>query len=131
MGNQPKIWNEKDSSIKRARLLVNYFTRMRYCSPKGRIKFAFKGSPENAPHNTLPWFEFWRDSTDHKILFGHWSAFPDIRVGDHIFNLDTGCAWEGKLTAYCLEASNSNAQVDALTQIKCREADRSLKLENG
>jgi bis(5'-nucleosyl)-tetraphosphatase (symmetrical) len=43
-GDKP-VWNPKLTGADRFRAIVNIFTRMRYCTPNGRIGFEEKGRP--------------------------------------------------------------------------------------
>ena len=43
-GDKP-VWNPKLTGADRFRAIVNVFTRMRYCTPNGRIGFEEKGRP--------------------------------------------------------------------------------------
>jgi bis(5'-nucleosyl)-tetraphosphatase (symmetrical) len=63
----------------------------------------FSGSPEQAPENCRPWFEFW-PPLEHGITLvcGHWAALG-LHLGPGLVVLDSGCVWGGALTAIRLE----------------------------
>lgn len=82
---------------------LRVFTQIRMCNTGGKAEFKFKGSPDKAPENLIPWFEFPdRKTADQNILFGHWAALGFIDKGN-IIGLDSGCVWGRELTALRLE----------------------------
>ncbi len=88
----------------RDRAIINIFTRMRYCSPRGRIAFEHKGEPGTQPPGLYPWYSVpGRATRDLKIVSGHWSTLG-LFVGQGVHALDTGAVWGGKLTALQLDA---------------------------
>ena len=46
-GDKP-AWHPKLAGIDRHRAIINVFTRLRYCTPRGRIAFEDKGAPGHA-----------------------------------------------------------------------------------
>jgi bis(5'-nucleosyl)-tetraphosphatase (symmetrical) len=87
------------SPAHRVRVIVSYFTRMRVCTPAGRLDLAFKGSPEHAPSGYSPWFAHpGRKTRDERVIFGHWAALNGQTDTPNVFALDTGCAWGRSLT---------------------------------
>jgi bis(5'-nucleosyl)-tetraphosphatase (symmetrical) len=102
-GDQPDRWQPSLAGLARLRLAINVLTRLRFCTPDGRVDFRQKGKPESAPSPWLPWFKVpGRASREQRIVFGHWSA-----LGFHsergVLALDTGCVWGGALTAVNLD----------------------------
>jgi bis(5'-nucleosyl)-tetraphosphatase (symmetrical) len=102
-GDQPDRWQPALSGLARLRLTINVLTRLRFCTPDGRVDFRQKGKPESAPSPWLPWFKVPdRASRGERLVFGHWSA-----LGFHsergVLALDTGCVWGGALTAVNLD----------------------------
>jgi bis(5'-nucleosyl)-tetraphosphatase (symmetrical) len=102
-GDQPDRWQPGLSGLARLRLTINVLTRLRFCTPDGRVDFRQKGKPESAPSPWLPWFKVPdRASREQRLVFGHWSA-----LGFHsergVLALDTGCVWGGALTAVNLD----------------------------
>lgn len=102
-GNAPVAWDEDLQGIERLRVIVNTFTRLRYCTPAGEMEFHHKGAPGTQPAGWLPWFEVpGRRSAAATLVFGHWSTLGLVnRPG--LIALDTGCLWGGKLAAVRLE----------------------------
>jgi bis(5'-nucleosyl)-tetraphosphatase (symmetrical) len=102
-GNAPIAWDVNLQGIERLRVIVNAFTRLRYCSAAGEMEFHHKGAPGTQPAGLLPWFEIpGRQSADATIVIGHWSTLGLINRRD-LIALDTGCLWGGRLTAVRLE----------------------------
>ncbi len=96
-------WNPRLAGIDRHRAIINLLTRMRYCSPKGRIAYEEKGVPGSQPPGLYPWYEVpGRVERDLKIVCGHWSAL-DLFIGHGVHAIDTGAVWGGKLTALQLD----------------------------
>ncbi|MFC0677188.1 symmetrical bis(5'-nucleosyl)-tetraphosphatase [Lysobacter korlensis] len=96
-------WNPRLAGIDRQRAIINVFTRMRYCSPRGRIAFEDKGVPGTQPAGLYPWYEVpGRAERDLKIVCGHWSALG-LFIGHGVHAIDTGAVWGGKLTALQLD----------------------------
>jgi len=103
-GNQPDIWNSKLKGNARLRLITNYFTRMRFCTKKGRLEFHSKASAAEAPKGFAPWFSFKQHKCEsHRVIFGHWAALMGETQSTRFIGVDTGCVWGGKMTAYRLD----------------------------
>ena len=81
---------------------ASVFTRIRIVDPEGRPAFDFDGVPETIPPGHRPWFEGLSLAADSTVLFGHWSALG-LMVGERAVGLDSGCVWNGSLTAFRLE----------------------------
>ncbi|MGH8754897.1 MAG: symmetrical bis(5'-nucleosyl)-tetraphosphatase [Burkholderiales bacterium] len=102
-GNQPLQWRDDLSGMDRLRVIINAMTRLRVCTVQGVMEFAYKGKPENAPPDYLPWYDVpGRMNRDATIICGHWSALGLLLRGN-LLALDTGCLWGGNLSAVCLE----------------------------
>lgn len=101
-GNEPRVWRNDLSGNERLRVIVNYFTRMRFCDVAGGLDLGLKGGVDKKSLTIVPWFELPRKTTAN-IVFGHWAALQGKTGVDGIFALDTGCVWGGELTAMCLE----------------------------
>lgn len=96
-------WGPKLQGLDRHRAIINVMTRMRYCTPRGRIAFEDKGQPGTQPMGLYPWYEApGRAERDLKIACGHWSALG-LFIGHGVHMLDTGAVWGGKLTAMQLD----------------------------
>ena len=105
-GNQPDCWSGEHSGWPRLRLITNYLTRMRFCTPCGKLDFSAKGTLASQPEGYLPWFQLpLKNQADQnlRILFGHWAALEGKTDSQQILALDTGCVWGGRLTALRLE----------------------------
>ncbi|SDX56384.1 symmetrical bis(5'-nucleosyl)-tetraphosphatase [Nitrosomonas halophila] len=102
-GNQPDDWQNALQGYARWRVIVNAMTRLRVCSPAGKMNFSYKGDPATIPAGLIPWFDApGRASRDATIVFGHWSALG-LHIQRNLIALDTGCLWGGCLTAVRLE----------------------------
>ena len=116
-GNAPIAWHDRLQGIERLRVIVNAFTRLRYCTVEGEMEFHHKGAPGTQSAGWLPWFAVpGRKSAAATIIIGHWSTLGLINRSD-LIALDTGCLWGGRLTAIRLE----DRQVFA---VQCPQASR-------
>jgi bis(5'-nucleosyl)-tetraphosphatase (symmetrical) len=88
------------------RYILSTFTQMRFCYRDHRLDFDQKGPPTDKKleeKGMKPWFDVVdRKSVDLKIVFGHWSALGYYQ-DEHVLALDTGCVWNGRLTAAKLD----------------------------
>ena len=102
-GDEPDRWTPELEGAERLRFTVNCLTRLRLVDRKGRLVLSHKGTVEDAPAGTVPWFRHPERATrNDAFVFGHWSALgylaePGLRC------LDTGCVWGGALTALRLD----------------------------
>lgn len=97
-GDKP-AWSPKLGGPERFRAIVNIFTRMRYCTPAGRIGFSDKGRPGTQQPGMYPWFEVpGHAPRELPLVCGHWSTLG-LFMGLGIYSIDTGAVWGGKLTA--------------------------------
>ncbi|WP_394004075.1 symmetrical bis(5'-nucleosyl)-tetraphosphatase [Luteimonas sp. WGS1318] len=104
-GDRP-AWSPNLAGPDRDRAIINIFTRMRYCAPKGRIAFEEKGPPGTQQPGLYPWYEVpGRAERDLKIVCGHWSTLG-LFIGHGVHAIDTGAVWGGKLTALQLDADS-------------------------
>lgn len=102
-GNLPDRWNEALRGHDRARLIVNSFTRLRYCDLEGAMDLRYKGAPGTQPVDLLPWFRVpGRRSRGQRLVFGHWSTLG-LHHGDNVIGLDSGCVWGGEVSAARLD----------------------------
>lgn len=110
-GNKPVRWNDDLKGGKRLRVIVNAFTRMRWCNLQGDLDFSHKPD-EQYRQLLLPWFDVPnRAAADTTIVFGHWSQLG-LTLKPHIVCLDSGCVWGRQLTAMRLHDRK-------LVQINC------------
>lgn len=101
-GDKPN-WSSGLSGYDRARAIINVLTRMRYCTPRGRIAFEEKHAPGSQQPGLYPWYSVpGRAERDLKIVCGHWSALG-LFIGHGVYAIDTGAVWGGKLTALQLD----------------------------
>lgn len=106
-GDQPERWHRGLRGAARLRFAVNVLTRLRFCTPGGRIDFKHKGRPDSAQAPWIPWFQAPARASAHtRIVFGHWSALGYYRA-EGLLALDTGCVWGGSLTAVNLDAPDA------------------------
>ncbi|MHB1092933.1 symmetrical bis(5'-nucleosyl)-tetraphosphatase [Thiobacillus sp.] len=102
-GNTPVAWDAALQGTERLRVIINAFTRLRYCTLEGEMEFHHKGAPGTQPAGWLPWFDVpGRRSAATTMIIGHWSTLGLINRGN-LIALDTGCVWGGSLTAVRLE----------------------------
>ena len=107
-GDRPDRWSEQLTGPERWRFTVNVLTRLRVCTPDGRIDLKRKGPPDRSNGSSYrPWFELdERASRSVRVIFGHWSALGYVEAHG-VIGLDTGCVWGGALTAVDLDASEA------------------------
>ena len=108
-GSKPDEWRDDLRGWDRLRIIVNAMTRMRFCTPAGKMDFRAKS--RQAPAGYLPWYET-RRQEQCLIVVGHWSALG-LKLTPQVALLDSGCVWGGALSALRLEDR-------AVTQVKCR-----------
>ena len=102
-GNQPDAWSDELTDFERWRVVVNALTRLRFCTPDGRMEFASKGEAAAAPAGFLPWFEApGRQSADTTVVCGHWASLG-LKLTANLLSLDSGCVWGRALTAVRLQ----------------------------
>ena len=111
-GDKPDRWSDVLRGWDRLRVIINTFTRMRYCDEKGNFALKEKGPPGTQAKPYEPWFTITsRKTKKEKIIFGHWSTihFGNIKNFQeyNVYPLDTGCLWGGTLTALRLKDEKS------------------------
>lgn len=107
-GDLPDHWHEELRGVDRLRVIINAFTRLRYCDIEGNMDLRPKGPPGSQPRDLLPWFQVpGRRTRTHKVIFGHWSALG-LWQGDGVIGLDSGCFWGRSLTAVRLDSDRMN-----------------------
>jgi bis(5'-nucleosyl)-tetraphosphatase (symmetrical) len=98
-GDKPARWSESLEGMERLRVIVNAMTRLRLLERDGTMVLGFKGEPGEAWGSCAPWFDHpERQSRDHAIVCGHWSALGR-RVRPDLLAIDSGCVWGRELTA--------------------------------
>lgn len=97
-GDKP-TWSPSLKGNERLRAIINVLTRIRYCTPRGRIAYDEKGIPGTQQPGLYPWFSVpGHAERDLPIVCGHWSTLG-LFIGLGIYAIDTGAVWGGKLTA--------------------------------
>jgi bis(5'-nucleosyl)-tetraphosphatase (symmetrical) len=97
-GSKPDQWSDSLTGWDRLRVIVNAMTRMRFCTPQGKMELDAKG--KTAPRGYVAWFESRKDR--ETIVCGHWSALG-LKLTPKLAALDSGCVWGGRLSALRLE----------------------------
>ncbi len=113
-GDKPARWSPDLTGTKRLRFITNCLTRIRFCSPKGKLNFSLKGPPESEHAPLVPWFDVaGRASRSVRIVCGHWSALGLVQRPD-VLMIDTGCVWGRQLTAVRLDGPTRFVSIDAV-----------------
>lgn len=103
-GNQPAAWDDSLEGIARWRVIVNYFTRMRFIDARGRLDFDAKEGLATEPVGYFPWFRrLHPDFQRRRVVFGHWAALEGRGTPANVLALDTGCCWGRCMTLMRLE----------------------------
>ena len=98
-GDEPSTWRDDLDGDDRLRAIVNVFTRLRFCTPGGRMEFREKRGREHAPPGFRAWFAHdTRRTARETVVCGHWSTL-DLDLAPNVLMLDSGCLWGGTLTA--------------------------------
>ena len=96
--NSPSRWDQGLGKTRRQRFIINAFTRMRFCSPKGHLNLSESGFSGKQRKNRLPWFEIPNPGLDdYRVIFGHWSALGFHNTTGYLC-LDSGCVWGRHMT---------------------------------
>ena len=118
-GNEPAQWDDSLCGADRLRVIVNALTRLRFCTPEGRMDLTASGGLGGAPKGYLPWFELpQRKTAGVPVAFGHWSTLGFLQRPD-LLSLDTGCVWGGCLSALRLAEQGDPQE---LIQVQCEQA---------
>ena len=103
-GNEPDTWSDELTGFERLRTITNYFTRMRFCDPNGKLEFTATAGAEQGPEGFLPWYAYPnRKTKEHRLIFGHWAGIEGHTNTPNVHALDTGCVWGRKITLLNLE----------------------------
>lgn len=96
---QPDCWSPELQGLDRLRYIINVFTRMRFCYRDHRLDFSCKSPLKDAPPELTPWFNLYNPLYQKiPIIFGHWASLVDESTPNGIYALDTGCAWNNRMT---------------------------------
>jgi bis(5'-nucleosyl)-tetraphosphatase (symmetrical) len=120
-GNAPEQWRDDLQGWDRLRAIVNVLTRLRFCTPAGRLDFDTKDGALSSPPGMLPWFDIPRRATGGvPVVFGHWSTVGLIER-PNLIGLDTGCVWGQALTGCILNADWTQRR---FVQVPCAAGGR-------
>jgi bis(5'-nucleosyl)-tetraphosphatase (symmetrical) len=109
-GNTPDTWSDDLKGTERLRVIINYFTRMRFLGPNGQLELDSKQSADQAIGDYQPWFHYPHKLKKNHLLFGHWAALEGMFDHPRITGLDTGCVWGGPLTLLHVETGKQYRQ---------------------
>jgi bis(5'-nucleosyl)-tetraphosphatase (symmetrical) len=100
----PQQWSDDLAGMERWGVIANALTKLRVCSPEGKMHLSYKGTPDAAPSGFLPWFEVpgRKSADDATVVFGHWAAMG-LRIKENVLAIDSGCVYGRQLTATRLE----------------------------
>ncbi|OGO90237.1 MAG: bis(5'-nucleosyl)-tetraphosphatase (symmetrical) [Coxiella sp. RIFCSPHIGHO2_12_FULL_44_14] len=104
MGNNPLSWYKNLRRWQQVRYTINSFTRLRFCTPDGKLDLWNKGPADTADAGYYPWYMVAHPTiAQNRVFFGHWAALEGEVERQGFDCLDTGCAWGKELTAVCIE----------------------------
>ena len=96
-------WSPDLTGPTRLATIIKVLTRLRACSPDGRMESSYNGHPDRIPSGYFPWFQIKdRKHRGTTIVCGHWAALG-LHCEDHLLSIDSGCVWGRQLTAVRLE----------------------------
>lgn len=120
-GNEPAQWSDDLTGMTRLRVITNYLTRMRFCTPNGTLDLISKDSTPTpgvanlGNQKVAAWFSHpQRKTANEHILFGHWATLAGQSSDPSTVALDTGCVWNGAMSLYHLESG-------AFTRCACHD----------
>ncbi len=124
-GNAPAQWHDDLAGADRLRVVVNALTRLRFCTPEGRMDFEAKDGAAAAPAGYLPWFDVpGRRTATATVACGHWSTLGWLSRPD-LIAADTGCVWGGCLSAARIGVTLRDREH---IQVRCAQARRPASL---
>jgi len=96
-------WSPSLAGPDKAIAALSVMTRLRFVLPDGTA-VGGAGPPEAPPQqDAVPWFRApARRSLGTPIIFGHWASLG-LWIDNDVLALDSGCVWNGSLTALRLE----------------------------
>ena len=116
--NQTNNWNKVKSKEEKNTFIINATTRMRFLHQDHSLELKTKSAPsiESKKLDLQPWFNFFPQSLEYKIIFGHWAAINGITNNKSIIGLDTGCVWGQCLTMWHYESDSKITQNKIITK---------------
>ena len=134
-GNKPSMWSDDLDGWSRLRYITNIFTRIRFCTPTGKISLACKREPGKQPQGYQPWFSIEHRASRHTpIIFGHWyfAKISSIQMFTHWIRAASGvvtlqlCKLIWRLTINLvlnarIQLKKSGCQSPADTRFSCIE----------
>ncbi len=109
------VFDPDADAITLERYIVNSFTRMRFCDESsGVLDFDQKGAPMKKlkKQGLVPWYKCsMRRELPVRVVFGHWSTLGYVN-NRKVICLDTGCVWQGKMSAKELNGDGRLVQVN-------------------
>lgn len=102
--DDPEAWSDKLRGFDRLRVIINYFTRMRFLGPNGELDLNTKSGLDDDSKKLKPWFSYPNKLKNNHVFFGHWAALNGLFDQPHVTGLDTGCVWGGPLTMQHIES---------------------------
>lgn len=96
-------WSSDLTGPTRLATIIKVLTRLRACSPDGRMESSYSGHPDRIPAGYFPWFNIPdRRHGNSTIVCGHWAALG-LHCEERLMAIDSGCVWGRQLTAVRLE----------------------------
>src|SRR2546426_834610 len=92
-GSKTDEWSDSLKGWDRLRVIVNAMTRLRFCTPEGKMDFRAKG--KTPPPGYVAWYELREDKG--AIVCGHWSALG-LKITERLAALDSGCVGGGGIS---------------------------------
>ena len=99
-GDHPAQWDDALAGWDRLRVIVNVMTRLRFCTPQGRLALQAGGTVP--PDGYRAWYDARPARDEPALVSGHWSALG-LKLSERFALLDSGCVWGGALSALRLE----------------------------
>jgi bis(5'-nucleosyl)-tetraphosphatase (symmetrical) len=121
-GDLPDRWSQTLRGYDRLRVIVNAFTRLRFCDLDGGMDLHHTGAPGTQPAELLPWYAVpGRQSAGGRIVFGHWSTLG-VFDDQNVIGIDSGCVWGGSLTAVRMDGPDRE-----FFQVRCSQQRKPRK----
>ncbi|MBF0294315.1 MAG: symmetrical bis(5'-nucleosyl)-tetraphosphatase [Magnetococcales bacterium] len=98
----PEQEPDDPDEMARLRFALAVMTRIRYCTPEGRLVWANPAGLAESPPDWTPWYGMRPLPEPEVMVYGHWAA-AGLTIGGGYYGLDSGCVYGGKLTALRLD----------------------------